>query len=318
MRPRNSLQPLVVGSLLAMTEACGGTTETQQSAPVPLSQAPDQYVSAYCSGYANCCASKGFAFNDSVCVANVRESVTSSFCSATSVYDPTAAAGCFADLQASNSACQRPEYPTLACLTMCLGTQPAGAACAFGNDCTQPTTGSALCANLGGSPFTCMTVDARGVMGSHCDVTCRDAKSNFGQGCTSPTSSFTTGPTHADVCFTNDGLYCASDNTCHSTIALGGSCPASDSCQTNLRCDNSTSQCVEYSTIGGPCTFYTDCVPNAYCTLDNVCANRKAAGEPCNGDECLGSCPNTTHLCEGTGYFSLDVNAADCSNPSLF
>lgn len=320
MRRYNSLQSLTVGALLAMTAACGGTSDTQQQvATVPFSQAPDQYVSAYCSGYASCCATKGFTFSASACDANVREFVTSSFCTATSIFDATAAAQCFADLQASNSACQRSVYPSEACLKMCLGTQPAGGTCVTSSDCAQLKTGPALCANLDGSSLACMVVATHGVMGSHCDVTCRDAGSYFGQGCTSPTSSSVAAPAHADVCFTDDGLYCAYDNTCQSTIALGGSCGSIEICQSNLQCDHATALCAEKSAIGATCAYSADCIDNAYCTLDGICANRKAAGEPCSGgDECLGACPNATNQCEGTGYFSLNVNAADCANPSLF
>jgi hypothetical protein len=53
-------------------------------------------------------------------------------------------------------------------------------------------------------------------------------------------------------------------------------------------------------------------VEGAYCS-SGVCASKGAAGEPCTGGECVGTCDTATGTCEASGVHRIDPTAAMCA-----
>ena len=278
----------VVWTLLA---ACGGKSAESGVAPVALSDVPAKAVAAFCTGYGNCCASKGFAFNATACAANHQVN-PDTICPAPEVYDPQAAGDCIAELQAAYSACSLSRTAMSACDRVCIGTAAPGASCTSDSDCAQPAFGTASCAwqNASSAALVCV-VRVPGKEGDACSSTCTKSADGNGLACDSgvPVVGVTNSqPSGAASCYTNDGLYCSTNSVCQPLVAIGSSCTAGDVC-----------------------------VNGAYCTTAQICGPQKAAGATCDTPlECLGDCDLVTQLCVSVDATPrLDVTAASCANP---
>ena len=319
------------GCLIASTPfalACSGKKSQAQPAPVPLNQAPAAMVNALCDGFGSCCASKGFAFNATACNTNLGAQVAiGSLCPAPGIYDPQAAADCFAELQAGYASCS-PNFDLMsACQRMCTGTQPPGGVCTSSTDCAVPANGSVSCATDQTSDAGhCIDyIQTRGKAGDPCNGTCTESADGTSQTCigsvsvstgtsTSTSTSSSTTVTQAS-CFTNDGFYCAADSTCEPAVAVGGACSNSETCQTGAYCNLTTEKCEADIAVGVACPMGSQCVDSAYCNASSVCANKKSAGEPCtSSEECLGNCDATTNQCEDSN--TLVASASSCANPN--
>jgi hypothetical protein len=160
--------------------------------------------------------------------------------------------------------------------------------------------------------------EARVKAGEHCNETCSDAgPGNSTCIIVSPGSTTTTPPSEALACFTNEGLYCASDQTCKPTLGLGTACSSSSVCVTDAHCNQSTSVCVENAAVGSACPAGNECSSDAYCASDHTCTSKKAAGEACASyTECQGAC-GTDSICNAPISTALDVTAASCASPSV-
>jgi hypothetical protein len=268
-------------------------------------------VNAYCTGYGSCCASKGFAFNDAACSSLLGPQFTAqSICPAPGTYNAQAAQACFAELEASLSACTRDIKTDSPCLKMCNGTQPAGASCTSNIDCAGPVNGAAACrVNAGESTGVCVTTTVSNA-GGPCNETCTEVPG--GEACTPLAGA--SAPIEASVCRTNDGLYCAVDGICKTTLAVGTVCTQSDVCVTGAHCNLSTFVCVSNADVGAPCPAGNECASGAYCSPQHVCAAKKAAGEACQGSlECQGVC-DATSVCSTPVSTTLDVTAESCAS----
>ncbi len=305
----------------ALLAACSGTSSQSNAAPVSLSDAPASLVAAFCAGYGNCCASKGFAFNATVCNANASGEVSpDTICPAPGVYDPQAAGDCIAELQATLSTCSSSGSATSACDHMCVGNVAPGAACNHNSDCAQSANGTVMCALADAtSTTTVCVVRIRGKAGDACSETCTETADGNGLGCSmNATPGTASPPTSAASCYTNDGLYCTSSYVCQPLVAIGSSCGNGDVCVDGAYCDFTAAKCAAKIAVGVSCSGGASCVDSAYCTTAQICAAKKAAGAACqNYDECIGSCDTDTQLCvSDTTTTDLDVTAASCANPT--
>jgi uncharacterized lipoprotein YbaY len=314
-----------MGSFLAfcsLLAACSGKDSQANAAPVSLSDAPTKLVAAYCAGYGNCCASKGFAFNATVCDANASSQVSpDTICPAPGVYDPQAGGNCIAELQAALSTCSSSGSATSACDRMCNGNVAPGAACNRNSDCALPANGTVSCALADASSTTTVCiVRTRGKAGDACSETCTETADGNGLGCSMSIAAGTASPptSSAASCYTNDSLYCTSSFVCQPLIAIGSACGNSDVCVDGAYCDFTTTRCAAKIAAGASCSGGASCVTSAYCTTAQVCASKKAAGAACqNYDECIGFCDTNTQLCvSDSTTTNLDVTAASCANPT--
>ena len=305
--------------------ACGGNNKSQgHASPVPLSEATDTGVSAFCGGYQACCASKGYAFSATLCDSNARPQYSAdSLCPAPGAYDPQAAADCFAQVRTAVSACTYDANSTSACDRICSGTLAPGAACTRDSDCAQPADGSATCMLVGpiSTARDVCVFHPHGKLGDACCSTCITYKNVADVSCTGMAI-----PAGSDdfagyaQCFTRDGLYCSSvDYTCQPLAAIGGDCNSSSDCQTGAFCDYwETSLCTAKLALGSICLYSDACVDGAYCIPGTVCSAKKAAGQSCtNSNECIGICNSASGLCVDSNTRSIDSTAAGCANPTI-
>ncbi len=303
---------------LAVAAACSSSSQGQ-AAPVSLSDAPASAINAYCSGYGSCCASKGFVFNDAACHTNLGQQLaTAQICPAPRIYDPQAAGECFAELQATLSSCSNGPSATSSCNQMCNGTVPVGSPCTSTRDCAQPASGTVSCTPSGTTGTTVCAVQSHGKVGDGCGTTCTESADGNSLTCSAIVAS-SGGPTPSGTatCYTNDGLYCASDYICNSIAAVGGACTDYQGCVTGAYCNLTTSMCVAQVAAGAPCPTGMECDASSYCSTTQICVSKKAVGESCASNvECVAYCDTTTNLCVADNSTGLDVTAASCANPT--
>jgi hypothetical protein len=308
---------VLVWGLTMGVPACGGNASSGHAAPVPESQATDSAVAAYCSGMQTCCSSKGFTFGASACDSNLHSEFGSAVCSAGSVYNAQAAGDCLAQLQAALANCSLDFAAAPACNDVCVGTVPAGSPCTNDTDCAKPAGQDVRCSVASSSSTTSICiVTPRGTAGSACNSTCTTSPN--GGGCSVMGAAIgSPGPTGDAVCFTNDGLYCSTtDFTCHTLAAVGGDCTGYDGCVSGAYCDTSVSKCTAKAPAGGACPLGIECADGTYCSSSQVCATRKANGQPCSSSsECLGYCDLSTNTCADS--LGFNPTAASCANPTI-
>lgn len=323
MKPSKFAPSYSIAILWTLLVACGGKSAQSSAAPVALSDVPAKAVAAFCSGYGNCCASKGFAFNATVCSVNASNQLDpASICPAPGVYDPQAAGDCIAELQAAYSACSISNTAVSACDRMCNGTAAPGASCTRDTDCAQPAVGTVSCMyqNGSGAGLVCV-VDVRGKEGDACSSTCTTSADGNDRSCDSGVVASGTAnpqPIGAASCYTNDGLYCNSNYVCQPLAAIGTSCTGSDVCISSAYCDFTTNKCAAKGALGANCSDAFGCGDGMYCTTTQVCAAKKAAGATCTTPlECQVDCDSNTQLCVNVDTTTvLDVTAASCANPT--
>jgi len=277
-----------------LLSACGGlSTEPGTGALVPQSDLANRFASAVCNGYRGCCASTGFAFNQTACDAAARASVGSNPCP-NGTYDPAAAGECFQAIETAYTSCSRTlpagSPAVAACDRICTGSLPLGAACSSADECAPSAGGTVTCASSSATSLqrVCSSMP-RGKAGDPCGLTC--AGSGSGQVCasvvTDPTQPAV--PRSSGICYQDDGLYCSAA---------------------------ATPTCQPVAPVGGPCEgFFGSCVAGAYCAA-GTCAVKKADGAACTAaNECLGICDSVTKLCRAVAVTSTTLNVtADICN----
>jgi hypothetical protein len=86
---------------------------------------------------------------------------------------------------------------------------------------------------------------------------------------------------------------------CGPVVGAGAHCIQTSDCDTGLTCHAGICGTQGPSSEGSACRVSTDCLPGLYCVppaqagADGVCAQKKAAGQPCAftpSDECAGYC----------------------------
>jgi len=321
MRALKLARSYSIAVLWTLLVACGGKSAQTSAAPVALSDVPAKAVAAFCTGYGNCCASKGFAFNATLCSVNANNQLDpASICPAPGVYDPQAAGDCIAELQAAYSACSLSNTAISACGRMCNGTAAPGASCTRDSDCAQPAVGTVSCTFLNASSagLVCV-VDVPGKEGDACSATCTTSAEGNDRACNVfATSTANPQPGGTVSCYTNDGLYCNGNYVCQPLAAIGSSCTASGVCISSAYCDFTTNRCAAKGALGASCSDAFSCGDGMYCTTAQVCAAKKAAGATCQTPlECQVDCDSITQLCVNVDTaFGLDVTAASCANPT--
>ena len=276
---------ILVALAMATLVACGGDTTggSSQGSPVPETELVDCMVTAYCAGLGVCCQSRGLAFSATGCDAGLHaaNAGVSSICEPGTTYDAVAAGTCLEQAKSYIASCgSASTSPPAVCNRMCVGTLPVGAACQSTEQCAQPASGQVDCSFTASAQGTC-TPAVRGQLGESCQGTC-----SLGGDCAYslpvPVGGDAGVPGNA-TCYTDDGLYCASDWTCQRLVALGDACSDAESC-----------------------------VSGAYCSMAGVCEALKAAGAACASYyECLGSCDSATGRCVGDN--GLAVTAERCA-----
>ena len=309
-------------ALSAGVTGCGGNSSQNSAGSIPLNQAPNALISSYCDGFGTCCGSKGFAFDGAKCDANLHSQMTSSsLCPAPGIYDPQAAAECFAQIQATYATCSPNHDAMPACQRICTGNQPVGGSCASSHDCAPPANGTGVCmTNASGAAGICIE-RIRAQAGDACNDSCVESDDGFSLKCSVNPSiaSYNTSGFWLQ-CFANDGLYCASDRTCKPTIALGGTCAGQFDCQLGAHCNFTSSMCEANFSVGASCSNGNGCVDTAYCDSNYLCAIKKPEGATCtiNSDECAGRCDTATGLCKdygANGLSGFEPTADHCANP---
>ena len=110
--------------------------------------------------------------------------------------------------------------------------------------------------------------------------------------CSYSTTVPDTGPVTATVsCWTDDGVYCASDGICAAVPAIGQACAFGQYCGKDAHCKNGL--CADDQATG-PCQSSDDCLAPSYCDYSadassGQCAPLKANGATCRmASECAG------------------------------
>ena len=212
---------LTRGALLLAAAGCARTSSpgsSSSSGPVPLNQLDSEYAQAFCTGYGNCCGSKGFAFNLATCIANVQSQINlSAICASPHVYDAQAAGDCMADIQSTLSSCGNTGVQVPVCASMCTGTAAPGASCAMNWDCASSDAGTAVCELAMGdtSATNSCKLEVHATVGDSCNQTCAASSDGNGTICT-----YLNAPsTSVDLeCYVSDGLYCAPDAICRPLV----------------------------------------------------------------------------------------------------
>src|SRR5664280_146711 len=326
MHTNRFLAPLGTAVSLLLTVSCGSSNDSpQRPGPVPIEQLATSAASALCGGYSACCASKGYAFNAESCNTSVEYDFdSSSFCLPPSIYDPQAAADCFAAVRSSYASCLNNMVAIPACKKMCVGTKTPGTPCSNHQECAIPPNGAASC-NLVSNVGVCV-VSIWAKLGDTCDDTCTVDEApvgvlygnSYGRSCNyhlpvgSPPSTLTT----FSSCRTNDCLFCNAANKCAPILAIGARCAEWDVCQAGAHCNLTVGQCQADITAGGACSSDEECAKGNYCA-NQLCAAKKATGESCTGlNDCVGACDQLTNHCIAYTPGGLNVTADICSNPN--
>jgi len=314
-------------SLLAV--ACGGR-ESNGAAPIALSDVPNQLVAAYCNGFGNCCASKGFAFNATVCNTSLNGRITAdNICPATGVYDAQAAGDCLAELQSELSSCSTSGNTASACNRICPGTLSPGATCQSDQDCAPSASGTVLCtpSATSGATSVCV-VFSHGKAGDPCQATCTTTATDSGLGvyCHALAIDFDMPVTAS--CYASDGLICSTNAVCNQLPTVGSRCAAE--CAADAYCDFNTALCTAKIALGASCATLNSycsmngcpasiCVDSAYCSVAQICEAKKAGGATCqSSDECNGFCDTNTQQCvdyNSTGLY-VSPTSDNCANPT--
>jgi hypothetical protein len=302
----------------------------------PATPAIDRMVRANCTGYRGCCASNGFAFNQTMCEMIARLSVTMYDKCPHGTYDPVADAECAEAMEPLYAVCQtrRPDGGPFiaACHRVCTGALPLGARCDTDSECAPSTAGSVACLPPSTTSEAVCMIARRGMLGDPCGWTCADSSAfpscTLGGPPEPPSESLPDGG-GVDLgtrCFSNDGLYCPEvlSPTCQPVAAaFGEPCPERR-CPPEQMC-LPTGKCVPKVSVGGRCNGDPMCVDGAYCApgaAGPVCIAKQVAGTACPGvEQCLGYCDPTTKVCKGSSAAdvpTLELDAHTCGGSFVF
>lgn len=290
----------------------GGSTGYQSSGAPPVTEADfrQQFPVAFCNVIRTCCTEAGIAFNPTVC-----QGFASATLNPALTYNGQAAGDCLA-LARSTTTCDMSESNSLsACDHVYSGSKALGEACMGSAECAVPAVGEAECDAF---DAVCGVV-RRGAAGDPCTSSC-EAYGEGGYICSSSENP-ALDPHETVQCFREDGLTCGPDLTCEALLTDGEACTNDEQCTTG-RCasDGTAPTCAPQVGVGGVCEpFSNACGETAYCDDTNVCATKKAAGQPCTRfDECQGQC--TDSLCTAPtdlsgGFLALICGGASTTQP---
>jgi hypothetical protein len=232
---------------------------------------PETFATTYCNGIAACCERAGYS--SAACHATALQTMT-----ALVAYE-TAQAGVVFDGAIARRCLDAYATALRACTSHALAEQ-IGVACygVFRSSSTTPTS----------PPNDC-------VAHAHLGETC--AGSCVGDPLASSTCSIGWSSDPWQLCWTEDGVYCAS-GTCAALPTLGQACGDASYCGVDTRCQGGT--CVANVPAGGKCGRSDDCLAADYCDTSTfscapILANGSACGEDrdCAGGQCnVGLCRN--------------------------
>jgi hypothetical protein len=231
-------------------------------------------------------------------------------------FDLQAAQDCYTQLQANYASCGKTSPFADACNRMCQGSSANGEACANGHDCIQPAVGVAMCNKTASSSNGICYSEERVALGDTCNETCSDSNNEQMRSCTYTLATGTSAGTVGTRCFTNDGVYCAKDNTCQALLPLGAACANSRACQSGTHCGMTSSICEANVGVGAACSHSNECDDSSYCN-GTSCVSKKATGQSCADDrECQGVCNETRSLCVDTNG-GIAMTPDFCANPAF-
>jgi hypothetical protein len=277
----------IAAALANAVVGCGGhTTGTgSEAAPIAVGDFPNAAAHAFCDGMRPCCGEAGVPFDLANCLKEVAAGFQMQIDSATTRrYVPAAGGACVAALRTEMTSCAGGTVQGHSCdRDLLVGTLPPGSPCGDAHDCLPP----AMCSTTPDqSQRHCIATDAASE-GEACTGDCAGAGGSTVGDCSAGPMTNDAGALaseHVAVCFTDQGLYCGTDETCHSMGKLGE-----------------------------PCTPGYGCVPGVTCDSHDTCARpvnsvRKPPFSACvSGDKC------ETHVCQnGKCLFEL---TDDCAHP---
>lgn len=303
------LRPLLlVGLAGAVVGACGGSTTSSGSGPIPRDQFASRYASAFCDNIGGCCRSSGYPYDPGACKTALAQGISQIFSSARIRYNAQLANQCLAEAAQEARACSfLVDFTGTACTNVFTGTQAVGQPCQSYLECApvarsvECTAGGAATGGQSGTD-TC-TAKPDGKPGDACDETCAISANGISCSGLGLVSGGVSDP--KATCYTNDGVYCDQNGVCKSLIAIGRACSDSLDCVSGAYCNNGS--CSVKRAVGSPCATDDACKGGAYCDMGSgKCANDKIEGATCSSDnECQsddcesGVCSNGA-LNEGT------------------
>ena len=266
-------------------------TATDTSSPLSADNFPTTFANAVCNSIAACCQQAGL--DSSSCQSTLQAVLTTWVAKHTAdpkvVLDPAAAARCIDVTRSAFTACTDRDLAKQSnggCSQMVYGTVPLGGSCTDGRQCIPPTDGTVECdagvCAIG--PPRATTDGPHRAAGDPCDGTCRPTNCSWSG--TSPSPA---------LCWTDDGVYCASYGVCAATPAVGE--PCSYYCGKSAHCADD-GLCAPNLTTG-PCEINDDCLASSFCdrpssAVSGQCALLKDLGATCSyakqcaSGQCLG------------------------------
>ncbi len=265
------------GGLLAI----GCSSSSDDAAPVPLTQFPQQFAQAYCAGIKPCCGRAGIPYVETDCKAAATDTFTQYVTEhASAKYDADAAGKCLAAFKKNLDGCLDVNDTTaLGCQDVFVGTKALGAECQSRAECASghcqfeqtDVTAAGMCAAAG------VALPPHAKAGEPCSSDCSgDINDGF---CFSGTLLPTGSP--AGACYESDGLTCAYSG-------------ASDVAPTDL-----ASVCVTLPALGEPCPNFR-CVKGAFCE-EGTCVAQRDSGACQDPDTCSSKSYCDTSLSGGFG-----------------
>lgn len=262
-------------------DVSGGGAETLTYAEFVMA-----YQERLCLNLQRCCSLSGMALDTSICGALYANAGTGT---ASTTFDPEAAAQCLTDMAASSQCHTTNAVPS--CTRVYWGSRGPGESCTLDVDCAQPEAGSATCSSVRGF----CVAGLPGQLNDSCQQSCeRDANGNVS--CDwGPASSELAGGAYVINCMANDGLTCGATGQCVALAGVGQNCVTDASCDRSLYCATATvgsaANCQPRGGIGSSCVeFSRPCIDAAYCS-GGFCVGKKPEGERClSNAECLGVC----------------------------
>jgi hypothetical protein len=254
---------LVLGGLIACSSEEGQTPRTGFEAFV------QEFADKYCAALTGCCAATLDVSSCKASTAAVWKYRGRPIGDGEADFDAAVAGDCIAAIDAHFSSCAPAEDAPPICARVVTGKRALDEACTLTEQCAQPETGTAVCANGVCAPKTAPKLGAACGGAYDCDAS---------------------------------DLYCdMSSKTCATRPGLDEACSLDVPCPPEAYCDGASgSVCKPRVQLGAACDS-SQCVAGAYCN-SGACAEQKGAGEACSGnllsDECASACDPDTKTCE--------------------
>jgi hypothetical protein len=262
-------------ALVALLQACGGSTTDGNGAPgasIQVDDFPSAAAHALCDHFGDCCSQASLDFNESSCLATqIVDAQAKLDGRGKRRYVPTAAAACIADLKQVAKLCAVPVKEGPDCgWKLLIGTIATGGACTESDECAPP----AVCTDsvCVATPFA--------KRGGKCVATCLGGDQSQVTSCYGATA--TSGP----VCSSDDGLMCGDDGTCQplpdldGAGAAGDACTSASPCEQDFYCDDTSDQCAAQKPP------FASCAADEECGDPQTCMNGQCVfglGAVCSG-----------------------------------